>query len=73
MAETSGDGWAAERLLSDRLAFAGVLMSTGEAYHAPEPGRFRLVFSVKQDILEEGIRAVSEALCFPPLLLHGNL
>ncbi|GAP84010.1 putative classes I and II family [Rosellinia necatrix] len=57
--ETNGDGWSAQRLLSERLEQAGVSMSTGESYRAPEPGRFRLVFSLDEASLREGIRRIS--------------
>ena len=53
--DTNGDDWAAERLLSSRLQSAGVVMSSGEAYHAQEPGRFRLVFSLEENTVREGI------------------
>ncbi|KAI1412752.1 acc synthase [Hypoxylon sp. FL1857] len=56
--ETNGDGWAAERLLSQRFNQAGVIMATGEAYHAPTPGRFRLVFCLEEDVLREGIKRI---------------
>ncbi|KAI3318157.1 PLP-dependent transferase [Xylariaceae sp. AK1471] len=54
--ETNGDGLSAQRLLSERLEEAGVSMSTGESYRAPEPGRFRLVFSLDEESLREGIK-----------------
>ncbi|KAK6953322.1 hypothetical protein Daesc_005625 [Daldinia eschscholtzii] len=54
--ETNGDGWEAEKLLSQRFAQAGVTMSTGGQYHAPKPGGFRLVYSFPEDALREGIR-----------------
>ncbi|KAI0445492.1 PLP-dependent transferase [Xylaria telfairii] len=54
--ETTGDGWSAQRLLSERLDQAGVSMSTGETYRAPKPGMFRLVFSLDEESLREGIR-----------------
>lgn len=63
-----GDAWAAERLLSHRLELAGVIMSTGEQYHAPEPGWFRLVFCVSEETLREGIRRL-----VPFLLCLGTL
>lgn len=56
VSETNGDGWAAQRLLSDRLQQAGVYLSDGGTYRAPTPGKFRLVFSVDEDILREGIK-----------------
>ncbi|KAJ5523236.1 acc synthase [Penicillium frequentans] len=56
------DAWAAERLLSHRLELVGVIMSTGEQYHAPEPGWFRLVFCVSEETLREGIRRISALL-----------
>lgn len=54
--KTNGDGWAAEKLLVEHLRSAGVIMSTGTEYHAPKPGRFRLVFCMKEDTVREGIR-----------------
>lgn len=60
--ETNGDGWAAERLLSQRFTQAGVIMATGEAYHAPSPGRFRLVFCLEEDAVKEGVRRISQLL-----------
>ncbi|OGM48609.1 hypothetical protein ABOM_002012 [Aspergillus bombycis] len=60
--ETHGDGWAAQRLLTDRFSKAGVIMSTGAEYRAPSPGRFRLVFCVDPDTLREGIKRISRVL-----------
>ncbi|KAI1371326.1 acc synthase [Hypoxylon crocopeplum] len=60
--ESNGDGWAAERLLYRRLAQGGVIMTGGEVYHAPSPGRFRLVFCLKEDTLREGIRRILRVL-----------
>ncbi|KAI2471081.1 acc synthase [Annulohypoxylon bovei var. microspora] len=60
--ETNGDGWEAERLLSERLNQAGVIMATGEAYHAPSPGRFRLVFCLEEDVVREGIERISRVI-----------
>lgn len=54
--DTRGDAWATERVLSRRLKMAGVIMSTGEEYHAEEPVRFRLIFCVSEETLREGIR-----------------
>lgn len=54
--ETNGDGWAAEDLLSERITKEGVTMATGRAYQAPEPGRFRFIFSLDEETLREGIR-----------------
>ncbi|KAI0909023.1 PLP-dependent transferase [Ustulina deusta] len=54
--ETNGDGWAAEELLSERITKEGVTMATGRAYQAPEPGRFRFIFSLDEETLREGIR-----------------
>ena len=31
-------------------------MPTGEAYHAPNPGKFRILFSVEENTLKEGIK-----------------
>lgn len=55
---SNGDGWWAQRLLSERLEQAGVSMSTGESYRAPEPGMFRLIFSLDEPSLREGIRRI---------------
>ncbi|PQE11434.1 1-aminocyclopropane-1-carboxylate synthase 1 protein [Rutstroemia sp. NJR-2017a BBW] len=54
--ETGGDGWAAEKLLSERFTKAGVLMDTGAEYHTPVPGRFRLMHTVDEVTLREGFR-----------------
>ncbi|KAJ5625448.1 hypothetical protein N7510_001757 [Penicillium lagena] len=56
MEDAHEGGWTAEKRLSGRLKSAGVIMSTGEEYHAQEPGRFRLIFCVDEDTLREGIR-----------------
>ncbi|CAI7587625.1 unnamed protein product [Penicillium pancosmium] len=60
--DTQGDAWAAERILSGRFAQAGVIMSTGEQYQAQEPGKFRIIFSVGEETLREGIRRISAVL-----------
>ncbi|KAI1771506.1 acc synthase [Hypoxylon cercidicola] len=60
--ETNGDGWAAERLLSQRFAEAGVIMSAGGPYKAPSPGRFRFVFCIKEDAMREGVKRISRVL-----------
>ncbi|KAI0197338.1 pyridoxal phosphate-dependent transferase [Xylaria flabelliformis] len=60
--ETSGDGLKAQKLLSERLEEAGVSMATGETYRAPEPGMFRVIFSVDEDTLREGIRRISRVV-----------
>ncbi|KAL8673111.1 MAG: hypothetical protein Q9168_002466 [Polycauliona sp. 1 TL-2023] len=60
--EVNGDGWAAENLLSERLELARVIMDTGKGYHAPRPGRFRLMFCVEESSLREGIKRISTAL-----------
>ncbi|KAI1352090.1 PLP-dependent transferase [Xylaria sp. FL0043] len=60
--EANGDGWLAEKMLSERLAKAGVTMSTGKAYRAPLPGRFRLLFSFDEDSVREGIRRISSVV-----------
>ncbi|KAF2159607.1 hypothetical protein M409DRAFT_37907 [Zasmidium cellare ATCC 36951] len=56
VSETDGDGWAAARLLNERLREEGVVMSTGEAYRAETPGRFRLVFSMSEAVVREGVK-----------------
>ncbi|KAJ6151006.1 acc synthase, partial [Penicillium chermesinum] len=53
---TEGDAWAAERLLSQQLQAAGVIMATGKQYHAEQRGRFRVIFCVDEETLREGIR-----------------
>ncbi|KAI0814345.1 PLP-dependent transferase [Xylaria sp. FL0064] len=60
--EANGDGWLAEKMLSERLAKAGVTMSTGKAYRAPLPGRFRLLFSFDEDSVRQGIQRISHAI-----------
>ncbi|KAI4858763.1 acc synthase [Hypoxylon rubiginosum] len=60
--ETNGDGWAAERLLSQQFSKAGVMMSAGEPYKAPSPGRFRFVFCIKEDAMREGVKRISQVL-----------
>ncbi|KIM94254.1 hypothetical protein OIDMADRAFT_106732 [Oidiodendron maius Zn] len=62
LSEVGGDGWAAERLLSKRLEQSGVIMPTGEEYHAPNPGKFRILFSVEENTLKEGIKRISRVL-----------
>jgi 1-aminocyclopropane-1-carboxylate synthase len=58
----AGGGWAAERELTRSLfEDAGVLLTPGEAMHAPEPGFFRLCFAWHADArsLEEGLRRLA--------------
>ncbi|KAI0377193.1 acc synthase [Hypomontagnella monticulosa] len=62
LGETNGDAWAAERLLSQRFHEAGVIMAAGEAYHAPSPGKFRLVFCLDEATIREGIKRISAVL-----------
>jgi xeroderma pigmentosum group C-complementing protein len=52
---TSEDGWAAELDLSRRLQQIGVEMSTGYAYHNEVPGWFRVIFSLDEESLKEGL------------------
>lgn len=56
LSEADGDGWTAEKLLSERFTRAGVMVDPGAEYHSPEPGRFRLMFCVEEDTLREGVR-----------------
>ncbi|KAH8683324.1 hypothetical protein BGZ60DRAFT_368409, partial [Tricladium varicosporioides] len=56
LTEVNGDEWAAERLLSDRLAQSDVIMFTGEVYRTPIPGNFHLVFCLPENTLREGIK-----------------
>ncbi|EAL85010.1 aminotransferase, classes I and II family [Aspergillus fumigatus Af293] len=52
---TSQDGWAAELALSRQLQQIGVEMSTGYAYHNEVPGWFRVIFSLDEESLKEGL------------------
>ena len=54
--EAGGDGWAAEQLLLDRLRRRGVMVGLGKRYFATEPGHFRIVFSVEEAVIREGIQ-----------------
>ncbi|KAI1424379.1 PLP-dependent transferase [Xylaria sp. FL1777] len=60
--EANGDGWLAERLLLERLVQAGVSLSPGKEFRALRPGRFRLVFSLDEETLREGIKRISRAV-----------
>jgi hypothetical protein len=51
----SQGGWAAESDLSRRLQQIGVEMSTGYAYHNEAPGWFRVIFSLDEESLKEGL------------------
>ena len=48
--------WDAEDALKQRLYDYGVEMSSGHAYHAETPGRFRFLFSVDRDTVIEGLQ-----------------
>jgi len=50
--------WDAEDALKQRLYDYGVEMSSGRAYHAETPGRFRFLFSVDKDTVMEGLRRI---------------
>ncbi|PKX90106.1 acc synthase [Aspergillus novofumigatus IBT 16806] len=54
----SQDGWAAELDLSRRLQQIGVEMSTGYAYHNEVPGWFRVIFSLDEESLKEGLSRI---------------
>ncbi|KAI1753399.1 hypothetical protein F4782DRAFT_497949 [Xylaria castorea] len=60
--ETTGDGWKAQRLLSERLEQTGALMSAGETYRTPVPGTFRLIFSLHEKSLRDGLRRISRVV-----------
>ncbi|KAM6511371.1 hypothetical protein FALCPG4_016376 [Fusarium falciforme] len=60
--EVNGDEWEAEKRLSQRLTRAGVIMDTGSEYRAPRAGRFRLMFTVDEGTLREGIKRTSAVL-----------
>ncbi|KAH1291815.1 hypothetical protein KXV68_005057 [Aspergillus fumigatus] len=55
---TSQDGWAAELALSRQLQQIGVEMSTGYAYHNEVPGWFRVIFSLDEESLKEGLSRI---------------
>ncbi|EEU35186.1 uncharacterized protein NECHADRAFT_97577 [Fusarium vanettenii 77-13-4] len=46
----------AEKRFSQRLTRAGVIMDTGSEYRAPRAGRFRLMFTVDEGTLREGVK-----------------
>ena len=48
--------WEAEDKLKQQLYDYGVEMSSGRAYRDEKPGRFRLIFSIDKDSLEEALR-----------------
>lgn len=50
------DRWDAEAQLLDRLSQNQVYMTAGKAMYAEEPGWFRLIFSIDERIVEEGLR-----------------
>ncbi|EDU45581.1 Aspartate tyrosine aromatic aminotransferase [Pyrenophora tritici-repentis] len=52
--------WDAEDELKLQLYNFGLEMSAGNAYHDEEPGKFRFIFSVDKDMLEEALRRVVE-------------
>lgn len=52
----AGDAWAAHRDLGKAFDLRGVDLSDGETYHSPTPGCFRMVFSVPDYFIDEGIR-----------------
>ncbi|RSL58227.1 hypothetical protein CEP54_007885 [Fusarium duplospermum] len=60
--EVNGDEWEAEKKLSQRFTRAGVIMDTGGEYRAPRAGRFRLMFTVEEGTLREGIKRISAVL-----------
>ena len=47
--------WEAEDKLRQELYDYGVEMSSGHGYHDEVPGKFRFIFSVDKDTLEEGL------------------
>ena len=51
--EDSLDG---ERQLNNKIFEAGVYLATGEEFHSEQRGWFRVVFTTKRDMLEEGLR-----------------
>lgn len=50
------DGWAAEEILQRRFQEAKVLLSSSKAYAAEQPGWFRIILTVPEDMLREGIK-----------------
>ncbi|KAF4312612.1 1-aminocyclopropane-1-carboxylate synthase [Botryosphaeria dothidea] len=56
------EGWDSERVLVRRLKARKVILTAGEDQSAEEPGYFRVVFSQREKVLEEGLRRVFEVL-----------
>jgi hypothetical protein len=55
-ASDSGDRWKAARLLDRQFRTQeSLIMATGERYRATEPGRFRIIHCLGEDVLREGI------------------
>lgn len=56
------EGWDSERVLVRRLKTRKVILTAGEDQSAEEPGYFRVVFSQREKVLEEGLQRVFEVL-----------
>lgn len=50
------DSWEAESKLSKRINEVGVVMSMGASYHEEKAGWFRVIFSLEEGKLWEGLR-----------------
>jgi aspartate/methionine/tyrosine aminotransferase len=48
--------------INDALLEKKVFLATGTSFGSEQPGWFRIVFSQKRDILEEGLRRIEKAL-----------
>lgn len=62
--EKSGkeDPWEAEREINDRFVKAGVFLTAGEGMKAEEAGWFRVVFSLDEGSMREGLSRMFKAL-----------
>lgn len=56
------DPWEAEREINDRFTKAGVFVTSGEGMKAEEAGWFRVVFSLDEATLREGLGRMFRAL-----------
>ena len=56
------DGWQAEKELEGRLFQKKVLANSGSSMKAEEPGWFRIVFTLKERPLREGLKRFADAI-----------
>jgi DNA-binding transcriptional MocR family regulator len=61
----SAKTWDAEKQLKDKLAEAGIPLSSGRLYRAESPGWFRFIFTLEKDAMELAIKryALDFLLC----------